>query len=162
MIKPGIKTVKGFYFTAPPSSIFAHGRKRRAGTKGAAVVSGDRALDKTNRINVLYDFYGPLLTDKQQTFLKCYFQDDYSLGEIAAEFEISRQAVYEHLKRAEQVLEDYELKLRLSARHDLMVQGLDQLERMVTGLESPLRERFMDTVNRLKGTETADAYTAGG
>jgi predicted DNA-binding protein YlxM (UPF0122 family) len=51
------------------------------------------ALEKTNRINLLFDFYAPLLTEKQRTFLSCYVHDDFSLGEIAAEFSISRQAV---------------------------------------------------------------------
>ena len=44
-----------------------------------------RALEKKNRINMLFDFYEQLLTEKQQTFLKYYFHDDYSLGEIAAD-----------------------------------------------------------------------------
>ena len=66
-------------------------------TKGVAAVTVHEpdALAKTNRINMLFDFYELLLTEKQQTFLKYYFHDDYSLGEIAAEFDISRQAVYE-------------------------------------------------------------------
>ncbi|MDF2670072.1 MAG: putative helix-turn-helix protein YlxM/p13 family protein, partial [Paenibacillus sp.] len=59
-------------------------------------MSEDPLLDKTNRINMLFDFYGQLLTDKQRTFLSYYFHEDFSLGEIAAEFVISRQAVYEH------------------------------------------------------------------
>ncbi|UUZ85890.1 YlxM family DNA-binding protein [Paenibacillus sp. P26] len=78
----------------------------------------DSALQKTNRINLLFDFYERLLTEKQQLFLKQYFHDDYSLGEIASEFQISRQAVYEHIKRAESVLEDYESKLQLLAKHE--------------------------------------------
>ncbi|UJF36313.1 putative DNA-binding protein [Paenibacillus hexagrammi] len=75
-------------------------------------------LEKTNRINLLFDFYEPLLTEKQRTFLKLYFHDDYSLGEIAENFEISRQAVYEHIKRAEQTLGDYEDKLKLLDKHE--------------------------------------------
>ncbi|AWB44263.1 putative DNA-binding protein [Paenibacillus sp. CAA11] len=76
-------------------------------------MSQENRLEKTNRINLLFDFYELLLTEKQQTFLKYYFHDDFSLGEIASEFEISRQAVYEHIKRAEQMLELYEEKLGL-------------------------------------------------
>lgn len=118
---------------------------------------GENALEKTNRINVLFDFYGPLLTEKQQTFLKWYFHDDYSLGEIAAEFEISRQAVYEHLKRAEQVLEGYEQKLGLAARHEVLEAGLSQLDRQISGLESPAREMLQETVNRLRGAELSQS-----
>lgn len=88
----------------------------------------ENVLQKTTRINLLFDFYERLLTEKQQVFLKHYFHDDYSLGEIAAEFSISRQAVYEHIKRAESVLEDYEAKLRLLAKHEERRKLLQQLE----------------------------------
>jgi len=75
-------------------------------------------LAKTNRINLLFDFYGPLLTEKQRMFLTYYFHDDYSLGEIAEQYAVSRQAIYEHIKRAENVLEAYEGKLQLLAKHE--------------------------------------------
>jgi uncharacterized protein len=113
-------------------------------------VHGENALEKTNRINVLFDFYGPLLTEKQQTFLKCYFHDDYSLGEIAADFEISRQAVYEHLKRAQQVLESYEQKLGLAARHDRLQAGLDLLELQIQRLPADMGQPLLDTAARLR------------
>ncbi|MCI3919055.1 putative DNA-binding protein [Paenibacillus sp. TRM 82003] len=76
------------------------------------------ALAKTNRINLLFDFYESLLTEKQRTFLSYYFHDDYSLGEIAEEFSVSRQAIYEHIKRAETMLEEYESKLQLLSKHE--------------------------------------------
>jgi predicted DNA-binding protein YlxM (UPF0122 family) len=113
-------------------------------------VQGENALEKTNRINVLFDFYGPLLTEKQQTFLKWYFHDDYSLGEIAAEFEISRQAVYEHLKRAELTLESYEDKLGLAVRHEKLQAGLDQLERQIGTLPAGQRGPLLETAARLR------------
>ncbi|MNW28881.1 putative DNA-binding protein [compost metagenome] len=91
-------------------------------------MSQENRLEKTTRINLLFDFYEPLLTDKQQMFLKYYFHDDFSLGEIAAEFEISRQAVYEHIKRAEQVLDMYEEKLGLLARHERRAGELERLQ----------------------------------
>ncbi|TVX97705.1 YlxM family DNA-binding protein [Cohnella terricola] len=114
---------------------------------------GENALEKTNRINVLFDFYGPLLTDKQQTFLKCYFHDDYTLGEIAADFQISRQAVYEHLKRAEQVLEDYESKLRLADRHNRLNAGIELLEAQIAGLPEQWRKPLADTAALLRNAE---------
>lgn len=43
-------------------------------------MSQENRLEKTNRINLLFAFYERLLTDKQQTFLKYYFHDDFSLG----------------------------------------------------------------------------------
>jgi hypothetical protein len=92
------------------------------------------ALEKTNRINLLFDFYEPLLTEKQRLFLRYYFQDDYSLGEIAAEFGISRQAVYEHIRRAEEALEGYEGRLGLLARHERLTELVAELERAALDL----------------------------
>ncbi|WP_145411278.1 YlxM family DNA-binding protein [Paenibacillus xylanexedens] len=91
-------------------------------------MSQENRLEKTNRINLLFAFYERLLTEKQQTFLKYYFHDDFSLGEIASEFEISRQAVYEHIKRAEQVLENYESKLGLLEKHERCNRNLEDLQ----------------------------------
>ncbi|MFC4598888.1 YlxM family DNA-binding protein [Cohnella hongkongensis] len=116
-------------------------------------MNGENALEKTNRINVLFDFYGPLLTDKQQTFLKCYFHDDYTLGEIAADFRISRQAVYEHLKRAEQVLEEYETKLGLAERHSRLNAGIDLLEEQIAGLPAEWRQPLARTAALLRSAE---------
>ncbi|GIP36781.1 UPF0122 protein [Paenibacillus sp. J31TS4] len=89
------------------------------------------ALEKTTRVNLLFDFYADLLTDKQRTFLACYFRDDYTLGEIAADFAITRQAVYEHIKRAGQMLEDYEAKLGLLAKHEQRIRQVREIEMLL-------------------------------
>lgn len=74
-------------------------------------------LEKTNRINYLFDFYQSLLTKKQQSYMSLYYLDNYSLGEIAEIFQVSRQAVYDNIKRTEAVLEQYERKLNLLDRY---------------------------------------------
>jgi uncharacterized protein len=61
----------------------------------------------------LYDFYQALLTPKQSSYMALYYLDDYSLGEIAEEYDVSRQAVYDNIKRTEAMLEEYEEKLLL-------------------------------------------------
>ncbi|BAP85586.1 DNA-binding protein [Paucilactobacillus hokkaidonensis JCM 18461] len=70
-------------------------------------------IEKNYRINSLFEFYKSLLTDKQNNYMQLYYGDDYSLGEIAEEFSISRQAVYDNIKRTESIIEVYENKLHL-------------------------------------------------
>ncbi len=66
------------------------------------------------RTALLYDFYGSLLTKRQQGFMELYFGEDLSLGgEIAREFGVSRQAVYDIINRAEAALKGYEQRLKL-------------------------------------------------
>jgi len=70
-------------------------------------------LDKINRYSLLFDFYGGLLTERQQEFFDLYYHQDWSLGEIADYFQISRPAVHDLIKRVEKQLDNYEEKLRL-------------------------------------------------
>jgi len=65
---------------------------------------------------LLYDIYGGLLTAKQQNVFEWYYQDDYSLGEIAEELGISRQGVHDNIKRSVKLLEEYEEKLHLAEK----------------------------------------------
>jgi len=113
----------------------------------------DQILERTNRVNTLFDFYGPLLTDKQQEVLTMYYQDNYSLGEIAAELDISRQAVYEHVKRSEQMLEDYEAKLKLADKYEKRMRLLEKLTRLLE--ECGLDDRE-DIRAALAGLKAAD------
>ncbi len=73
-------------------------------------------MEKLAWMNLLYDFYGQLLTQRQQKFVELYYAHDLSLGEIAEQFGISRQAVHDVLKRAEHILTRYEEKLGLVAK----------------------------------------------
>ena len=59
--------------------------------------------------------------------LTLYYADDYSLAEIAEEFNISRQAVYDNIKRTEKVLESYEEKLHLFSNYVVRNQLLEEL-----------------------------------
>ena len=102
-------------------------------------------LNKVLRVGELYDFYGALLTDKQRDCLNMHYLQDLSLGEIAEEFGVSRQAVHDILRRAEQTLEDYEEKLGLAARYaeerKLLVEIITCLERL------PLKVRNLPEID---------------
>jgi 16S rRNA (guanine1207-N2)-methyltransferase len=75
----------------------------------------DRTLISRDRANQMLDAYGALLTARQREFLRRYYADDLSLGEIAAQMRVSRQAVHDGLQRALGALERYESALRLVA-----------------------------------------------
>jgi len=123
-------------------------------TEGVAEgVKEENMLDKTNRVNLLFAFYEPLLTEKQQTFLKCYFHDDFSLGEIATEFSISRQAVYEHIKRAEQVLENYEVKLGLVRKYEMRHTYMEQLSEVLKYIPQEHQEQARLTLENLQNMD---------
>ncbi len=70
-------------------------------------------INKTLNINNLIDFYGELLTPKQQQILQEYYFYNISLGEIAENLNISRQAVRDSLKTSEKLMLNFESKLKL-------------------------------------------------
>lgn len=74
----------------------------------------DDIIERRAYLAGLFDIYGDLLTDKQRQMFDLYHQNDFSLGEIAEECEVSRQAVFDIIKRTEHTLEEYEQKLRLA------------------------------------------------
>ena len=84
-------------------------------------------IEKTNRMNALFEFYAALLTDKQMNYIELYYADDYSLAEIAEEFDVSRQAVYDNIKRAEKSWEAYEMKLQMYSDYIERSQIVDEI-----------------------------------
>ena len=73
-------------------------------------------LEDSFEISILFDFYGPLLSERQQTFVSLYHDENCSLTEIAESVGVSKQAVSSGLKSAEKKLRFYEEKLGLVAR----------------------------------------------
>lgn len=65
---------------------------------------------------ILLDFYGELLTDKQRECCDLHFNDDLSLSEIAEQSGISRQGVWDNIRRAEASLSEFEEKTGLVKR----------------------------------------------
>ncbi|MFA8437532.1 putative DNA-binding protein [Pueribacillus sp. YX66] len=105
-------------------------------------------LEKTIRINDLYDFYHPLLTPKQQNYMSLYYRNDFSLSEIAEEFNVSRQAVYDTIRRTEQIIEEYEQKLKLYEKFKHRQHLLQQLYNAVELEES--KEYVVKVIKKLE------------
>lgn len=73
-------------------------------------------MEKIVEQGLLYDFYGELLTKRQRQIYEGVVYENLSLGEIAQEEGISRQAVHDIVKRCDKTLKGYEDKLRLVAK----------------------------------------------
>lgn len=91
-------------------------------------------FEKMIEISMLYDFYGQLLTAKQQEILKLYHEDNYSLSEIAEEYGISRQGVHDAVKKAEKSLHQYESKLGLVSKFTATEEAVTAIDKEIDQL----------------------------
>lgn len=85
-------------------------------------------MEKIVQQGILYDFYGELLTEHQKQVYESVVYENLSLGEIADEQGVSRQAVHDLIKRTDRILEDYESKLGLVKRFDEIRKRIERLE----------------------------------
>ena len=92
-------------------------------------------MDKEIYLSSLYDYYNPLLTDKQKEYFEDYYFNNYSLQEIAENYEVSRNAVHKQLKEIENKLIDYEDKLNLLKR-------AEEIREIISDLDENIKEQI--------------------
>lgn len=85
-------------------------------------------LEKKQHYIILFDFYENLFTLKQREYFKDYYFADMSLAEIASERGISRNAVFDQLKKIYASLDEYEEKLSLYKKYEDRQKLYDELD----------------------------------
>ncbi|HTD45800.1 MAG TPA: sigma factor-like helix-turn-helix DNA-binding protein [bacterium] len=103
-----------------------------------------RALDGRMAVVRLFDAYAALLTERQRVMVRMYYHDDLSLGEIASRFDVTRQAVFDSLRRSVNELGSIEDRLGLLAARDrqsrvreALAARLADVEEHLAGLADP-------------------------
>ena len=106
---------------------------------------------------MLFDFYGELLTDKQREYFDLHYNSDLSLAEIAESSGISRQGVWDIIRRAEAILRETEEKTGLVARFQAQREilhsvesRLSRLERITDGEANALTREIIDRLGALR------------
>ncbi len=87
----------------------------------------------------LYDYYSPLLTDKQQQYFKDYYFNNLSLSEMSELAKVSRSAIHKQLKEAETKLLSYEDKLKLYYKRI-------KLEKIIDNLYNNIKEEIKELI----------------
>jgi len=92
-------------------------------------------MKKTNEeYSILYDFYGPLLSERQREVFELYNEENLSLSEIGANLGVSRQAVHIAVNKAGAELAAYEEKLGLIARHKGYEKAAGEIEKKIDAI----------------------------
>ncbi len=111
-------------------------------------------VEKLVEIGMLFDFYGKLLTEKQFNVIEMFYIEDLSLSEIGEELNITRQGVYDTLKRAEEKLYQFEKTLGLASKfresHKDIKRILDLANDIKDSIGIEDYKRIIDSVNQIE------------
>ncbi|MBI2973022.1 MAG: hypothetical protein HYY39_04450 [Armatimonadetes bacterium] len=114
----------------------------------------ERELTQRLTIVRLIEAYGGLLTARQRHLLRLYYLDDLSLGEIAAQLKVTRQAIFDSVRRSVEELNRLEGSLRLLAtadqasRHKAQIASrLEALDRSVARLAGKIDEKILNEIS---------------
>ena len=92
-------------------------------------------MDKEIYLSALYDYYNPLLTEKQKNYFEDYYFNNLSLSEIAENNSTSRNAIHKQVKETENKLIDYEDKLKL-------YQKASEIQEIIKDLDEDIKEQI--------------------
>ena len=98
------------------------------------------------RVSLLLDYYGDLLTRHQFDIMDQYFNEDLSMNEIADSFNVSKSAVQDLIKKTASKLEDLEDKMRL-IETDMRLNGILNEMREEN---DPLLDKYVDKINSVR------------
>jgi len=94
-------------------------------------------FQKDLSIGYLIDFYGELLSERKRSVIDMYYNEDFSLAEIAEEINISRQGVRDIIKKAEEELNFYEEKLGLAKKMQEVEEYSNSLSSLIEKYDIP-------------------------
>ena len=104
-------------------------------------------IEQIIKVSQLYDFYSELLSQKQKQYLNDYFFNDLSLTEISGNYEISKQAVSNNIKRTIIELEQFEEKLNLIKLNNERLFLLNEIRKLTDN------EEILDYIEQLSKLE---------
>lgn len=85
-------------------------------------------MEERDKLIILYDFYSDLFSDKQKEYFEDYYFSNLSLGEIAENTGLSRNAIHKNIKTVEEKLYFYEEKLELYNKRKLLEEIIKEID----------------------------------
>lgn len=103
-----------------------------------------KEIDDFVRYSILFSAYKSLFSGKQKIYLEAFLEEDNSFSEIAQALNVSRQAVFDNIKKACKKLDFYEENLNiLESEKEYLVKlkklkkefTIENLDKLISELE---------------------------
>ena len=102
--------------------------------------------------NLLYDFYGELLTEHQRRVYESAVFEDLSLKELSDEYGISRQGVHDLIRRCDKMLAGYESRLRMIERFDKIKDLVGRIDELAVGSDPDKGDKIRSLCSEIMET----------
>ena len=106
-------------------------------------------MDKIIENNMLYDFYGELLTDHQRRIYEDAVFGDYSLSELSESYGITRQGIHDLIKRCNKTLLDYENVLHLVEKFKLIRSEAEEIKNICNNIGTNEAKYIREAADRI-------------
>ncbi len=131
----------------PGGDLFMNEQPKRSTKKSDA----EDWMKEVVTLSLCYDFYGELLNEHHRLIFEEYILNDMSLSEISEETGISRQGVYDIVKRCSKKLHEYEDKLGLIERFHTLQQKVSDMDRIIDEIaKTDVEERMKVYISKLR------------
>lgn len=109
-------------------------------------------LKEKLELSILFDFYGELLKEQNKHIVEDHILNDLSLGEIAQEYGISRQGVYDIVKRSSKQLRAYEESLHLVKKFESTKTKVSHIKELSQSVKLTKDINLLDEIIQLSET----------
>lgn len=106
--------------------------------------------DQRVKISLLCDIYGALLTERQRDMLRLFYDYDNSLSEIAQQYSITRQGVFDCINKAEEALFNFENALKLLEKKEKITACLLSIKEDIKDNNADIMKN-LETISKLLG-----------
>ena len=98
-------------------------------------------MDKQDKLILLFDYYGDLLSESQRNYFESYYFDNLSLSEISENYSVSRNAISKDLKLVSEKLNNFEDKLGLIKKDDKLRKIISKVK------DNDLKEKLLNILD---------------
>lgn len=103
-------------------------------------------MEKNVQISMLLEIYGELLTEKQYEVITDYYNNDLSLSEIAQNYNVTRQAIRDIIKKGENKLFELEEKLLIMKKMLRQEKKVQEILEMLSKIQKNLSDEQVSKI----------------